>query len=235
MKRPRIGIPPYFNYQIGEEYMPEGYLRAADCLNADLVTLHYDIPLGHMPALVKTLDGLILSGGVDVDPRRYGQEPTPQCGRINPDRDNMEFALIQEALSCQLPILAICRGMQILNVVLGGTLHQDIPTDFPSAAHEQQNGRHSLSHEVNLVPGGRLAEIYEGQEKLLTNSFHHQAVDRLAEGLIPEAYAQEGFIEAYRGPGSQWILGVQWHPEVSFKVDPPSRRIFTRFSRELQS
>ena len=233
MKRPRIGIPPYFNYETGEEYMPEGYLRAADCLNGNLVTLHYDMPLGHLPALVKTLDGIILSGGVDVDPRLYGQEPSPRCGRIDSHRDRMEQALLSEALGTRIPILAICRGMQFLNVILGGTLYQDIPTVFPGANHSQKNGRHSLSHEVTLTPGSLLSEIYEGAGRLMTNSFHHQAVDRLGEGLIPEAYAEEGFLEAYHSSGDQWILGVQWHPEVSFKLDAPSRKIFHRFAKEL--
>ena len=233
MSRPRIGIPPYFSYDRGEEYMPEGYLRAVDYLNADLVTLHYDTPLSHLPALVKTLDGLILSGGVDVDPRLYGQEPTPRCGPLDPVRDRMEMALLREVLGSRLPILAICRGMQILNVALGGTLVQDIPTRFPGADHEQKNGRHSLSHDVRLLPGGTLARIYGGAETLMTNSFHHQAVDRLAEGLLPEALAAEGFPEAYRGAGGQWILGVQWHPEVSFKVEANSRRIIASFLQAL--
>ena len=233
MSRPRIGIPPYFSYDRGEEYMPEGYLRAVDCLNADLVTLHYDTPLSNLPALVKTLDGLILSGGVDVDPRLYGQEPTPRCGPLDPVRDRMEMALLREVLGSRLPILAICRGMQILNVALGGTLVQDIPTRFPGADHDQKNGRHSLSHSVRLLPGGMLARIYGGAETLMTNSFHHQAVDQLAKGLLPEALAAEGFPEAYRGAGGQWILGVQWHPEVSFKVEANSRRIFASFLQAL--
>ena len=234
MKRPRIGIPPYYNYEDRTEYMPEGYLRAAECLNAELVTLHYDIPEGHLPPLVKTLDGLILSGGVDVEPRLYGQEPIPQCGRINPVRDRLEYILLQEALGTRLPILAICRGIQVLNVFMGGTLYQDIPTAFPGSCHQQTSGRQTLSHEVRLAEGGMLSGLYGGAEKLLTNSFHHQAVDRLADGLRPEAWAQEGFIEACSGAGSQWILAVQWHPEVSLMTDLPSRRIFSLYARALQ-
>ena len=233
MAKPRIGITPYFDYEKNEEYMPEGYIRAAELLNGELVTLHYDTPAPSFPSLVRSLDGIILSGGVDVNPRLYGQDPLPGLGRVDPDRDRMEMALLGEALGSDLPILAICRGMQVLNVALGGTLVQDIPTRFPGADHRQKNGRQSLSHDVSLVPGGILCALYGGAEKLRTNSFHHQAVDRPGRGLIPEAWAAEGFPEAYRAGGPQWMLGVQWHPEVSLKADESSRRIFTLFLQAL--
>lgn len=233
MKKPRIGIPPYFNYDSGEEYMPEGYLRAVECVHGELVTIHYDTPPEDIPALAGSLDGLILSGGVDVDPRCYGQEPSPRCGRINPIRDRLELTLLQNVLGTSLPILAICRGIQILNVAMGGTLIQDIPSAFPGAVHEQQNGRLAMSHRVRLVPGGFLSGLFSGADTLLTNSFHHQAVDSLAEGLLPEAYAEEGFLEACRGKGPQWILGVQWHPEITQKTDPASLEIFNAFGRAI--
>ena len=233
MNKPRIGIPPYFNYDSGEEYMPEGYLRAAECVRGELVTIHYDTPLEEIPALARSLDGLILSGGVDVDPHCYGQEPSPLCGRINPVRDRLELVLLKEVLGSSLPILAICRGIQILNVAMGGTLIQDIPSAFPGAVHEQRNGRLSMSHRVRLAPGGFLSGLCGGADSLLTNSFHHQAVDRLAEGLRPEAWAEEGFLEACRGEGAQWILGVQWHPEITQKTDPASLEIFKAFGRAI--
>ncbi len=234
MKKPRIGIPPYYNYDSGEEYMPEGYLRAVDYLEAELVTMHYDLPEDRLPSLAGSLDGVILSGGVDVDPRFYGQEPIPQCGRINPVRDRMESILLRETLGTRKPILAICRGIQVLNVMMGGSLYQDIPTAFPGSCHQQEGGRHELSHEVRLVPGGLLSAAYDGADTLLTNSFHHQAIDRMAEGLTTEARAAEGFAEACRGTGDQWILGVQWHPEVSLQVDPPSVKIFELYARALK-
>lgn len=229
MAGPRIGIPPYYNYESNEEYMPEGYLRAVELLNGELVVLHYDTSPASVPSLVRSLDGLILSGGVDVDPRLYGQEPEPGLGRVNPVRDRLEMALLGEALGSDLPILAICRGIQVLNVALGGTLIQDIPSRFPGSVHQQQSGRQTLSHDVTLAPGGILSGIYGGADKLRTNSFHHQAVDRPGRGVIPEAYAAEGFTEALSVSGPQWILGVQWHPEVSLCVDEASRLIFTRF------
>ena len=132
-----------------------------------------------------------------------------------------------------MPILAICRGMQLANVVMGGSLYQDLPSAFPGSAHEQAAPRQALSHDVRLVPGTPLAGLFPGQETLLTNSFHHQAIRRLAPGLTVNAWADEGFPEAVTGEGPGFLLGVQWHPEVSFRTDASSRRVVAYFAEAV--
>ena len=233
MQKPRIGISPYFNYTTLEEYMPEGYIRAAEYLNSEMVVLHYDLTPAELNGIVAGLDGIIFSGGADVHPQLYHREVEPECGRTDPARDAMEKAAFELASARNLPMLGICRGLQLINALLGGTLVQDIPTAYPGAQHEQQGARHDMCHEVTLIPGTPLGELFEGQEKLMTNSFHHQCVKELAPGLVVNAVAAEGFPEAFTAMNGRPILCVQWHPEVSFKGDEASRKVFDLFRTML--
>jgi putative glutamine amidotransferase len=174
-------------------------------------------PLGDPAALgplLDRVDGLVLTGGEDVDPARYGTQPHPALGVLNADRDATELALVAEARSRRLPTLAICRGIQLLNVALGGTLVQDIPSERPSAIeHDSAQARDARVHEVSVEPGSRLAAAL-GDTCVRANSFHHQALDRVADGLRVTARASDGLIEGVEWSGEEWwALGVQWHPE----------------------
>ncbi|MBI2323146.1 MAG: gamma-glutamyl-gamma-aminobutyrate hydrolase family protein, partial [Chloroflexi bacterium] len=142
--------------------------------------------------LYERLDGLLLTGGPDVHPRHYGEEGRPACGRIDEPLDRVELALLRWALADDLPALGICRGMQLLNVVCGGTLYQDLPTEYPGALdHRPAEGRAGLVHELRIVPGTRLADLL-GATALRTNSTHHQAAKEIAPGLVVSAHAEDG-------------------------------------------
>lgn len=234
MRKPLIGVVPYYSDKNGGEYMPGGYFRGVEAMGGEIMAVHYDTPAEDLPGLAGKLDALIFSGGVDVDPKHFGQEKEPACGSVNPVRDELELRLFELAFGRRLPMLGICRGIQLINVAMGGTLIQDIPTRFPGSQHQQEAERLALWHRVKLAEGTPIAELYEGQKELLTNSFHHQAIDQTAPGLLVNAWAAEGFPEAVTGEGNMPILGVQWHPEVSFQTDAASVRIFQLFDRMIQ-
>lgn len=228
--RPRIGVTPYFNYETNEEYVPEGYFRAVEHVGGEFVLIHYNTDLSLIDEIVETLDGIIFAGGPDIDPVLYGQDVDPDCGRINRLRDDLELKLFESAAKRKLPVLGICRGIQLLNVAMGGTLIQHVPGRFEGSLHQQNAKRLELWHDVSVLPGTPLAGIYGDNAKVRTNSFHHQAILDLAEGLCVNAVVDEGFVEAVSGTGEQFILGVQWHPEVSYNVDANSRKVFDLFN-----
>jgi putative glutamine amidotransferase len=154
---------------------------------------------------VARLDGLVIAGGPDVDPARYGAERSVRTGPPAPRRDAWELALIRAALTAGTPLLGICRGMQLLNVALGGTLVQHLDGHVPQVG---VFGHHT----VRPVPGSRYAGI--APEEMSVPTYHHQAVDRLGKGLLASAHTADGTVEAVELPGSSWVLGVQWHPEM---------------------
>ena len=184
--------------------------------------------------LVGMAHGLVLTGGEDVDPARYGQEPHPQLGSVSPERDRMEFAALAAALERRIPVLAICRGIQVLNVAMGGTLFQDIPSQLGGdILHEQTAPVGDRWHHATVQEGSGLAEIF-GVRELFINSFHHQAIDRLAPGLRAVAWAEDGVVEGVEGSEHPWLYGVQWHPERGEAAAPadardPDRRLFWAF------
>lgn len=169
------------------------------------------------PELLARLDALVLSGGVDVDPALYGAEPHPKLGPLVRERDEFELALVREALARDLPLLAICRGHQVLNVACGGTLVQDIPSVLPGAgAHDKRGRPDRRVHVVTLQPGTRLRAVL-ARDQVQVNSFHHQAIDRLGTGLHVNALAPDGLIEGVELPERRFALGVQWHPEAFWR------------------
>lgn len=179
--------------------------------------------------LYQRLDGLLLTGGPDVHPRLYGEEVRPACGRIDEPLDVVELTLLRWALDDDLPFLGICRGMQMLNVVCGGTLYQDLPTEYPGALdHRPDDGRDALVHELRVEPGTRLAEVL-GTTHLRVNSIHHQAARVVAPGLVVSAWAEDGVIEGLEHPGKSFALGVQCHPEELYREHPPMARLFRAF------
>ncbi|WP_316774647.1 gamma-glutamyl-gamma-aminobutyrate hydrolase family protein [Streptomyces sasae] len=210
--RPLIGVSTYLEagtrwgvWELEAALLPAGYPRLVQRAGGLAAMLPPDAP-EHAAATVARLDGLVIAGGPDVEPVRYGAEADPRTGRPDRPRDAWELALIDAALTAGIPLLGICRGMQLLNVALGGTLvqhidgHADVPGVF---------GR----HEVKPVPGTRYAETVP--EAASVPTFHHQAVDRLGDGLAPSAYASDGTVEAIELPAERgWVLGVQWHPEM---------------------
>lgn len=180
------------------------------------------------------LDGVFVTGGVDVDPSRYGEAKTPLCGTTDPDRDAVELFLLKYAMRHELPVLAVCRGIQILNVLGGGTLYQDVTAMVPAALkHDyfptpEQPSRKYLAHDITVKAGSKLGAIL-GDAVVPVNSMHHQAIKDLAPGLAPTAFAPDGIIEGVEGTGDQYVIAVQWHPEELTDTQPGMKRLFTTF------
>jgi putative glutamine amidotransferase len=175
--------------------------------------------------LLDHVGGLVLTGGADIDPGLYGEDRHPELGPVFRQRDEFEIALCREALRRDLPVLAICRGHQVLNVATGGTLVQDIPSQVAGAgAHDPDVERWETCHDVRILPATRLREIL-GTENVAVNSFHHQAVKQLGEGLVVSAHSPDGVVEGIEMPreARRFVVGVQWHPE-SFWDHPPGFR-----------
>jgi putative glutamine amidotransferase len=170
-------------------------------------------PTGDPAAVAGRLDGLILAGGGDVDPARYGEPPHESTGYIRTFRDDAEFGLVNAALAAGLPLLGICRGMQVLNVALGGTLHQHLPDELGHTAHSPAPGRYGTLP-VRLTPGSRLAEIFDAEHLADPAHYHHQAIDALGRGLTATARTDDGVIEGVELDGHPFCVAVQWHPET---------------------
>lgn len=215
MSRPLIGITTYHRETAGRSRftLPSAYvdaLRAAEGL-AVLVTPGDAEP----EELLARLDGLVLSGGGDLDPASYGRDGHARTYGVSAERDLFELALLRGALERGLPTLAICRGMQILNVALGGDLHVHLPDVVGEAVAHRSSQTEATLHAVRVAAGSRLAERLGAAELGAVPSWHHQAIDRLGAGLRPVAWAPDDVIEAVELPGEAQILAVQWHPELA--------------------
>jgi len=168
-------------------------------------------------AVVSSCAGLLLTGGADVAPERYGEARHSTVTDVDPARDEYEIALVRAALAAGLPLLAICRGLQVMNVAAGGSLVQDIPSQFgTSVRHQVANPKDAIAHDIVVSPGSRLAELMGtavARGRLPVNSRHHQAVQRVADGFVVTADAPDGVVEALELPQARFCVGVQWHPE----------------------
>ena len=186
---------------------------------------------------VDTVAGLLITGGEDVDPAHFGQAPHPAAGRPHAARDACELALSRVACERRIPTLAICRGAQVLNVALGGTLVQDIPSQRPLAAgHDLSDRRCERVHPASIDAGSRLADIV-GATRISVNSSHHQAIDRVADSLRVTACCDDGIVEALepREPG-WWMVAVQWHPEeLTETAEDWDRRLFAAFAEAVRA
>jgi putative glutamine amidotransferase len=186
-------------------------------------------------AILDSVSGLVLTGGEDVDPARYGEKRHEKVRSVNAARDATEAALIEAAKARGKPVLAICRGIQILNVALGGTLVQDISSQWDTKiAHDEDLPRDSRSHEISVEPGSLIAKAV-GTERLTVNSFHHQSVKRVADGMRVTARAPDGIIEGLESTDDDWwVMAVQWHPEeMTESPEPWDRGLFKAFAQQI--
>jgi putative glutamine amidotransferase len=205
--------------------VPEAYVAALRRAGgrALLVAPGDDTP----PAdLLAPFDGLLLMGGGDVDPRRYGAEAHPALYGIDRERDEVELMLARWAVENRVPTLAICRGHQVVNVALGGTLHQHLPEMPGLLPHGAPVRDESVNHDVQLAAGSRVAKA-SGTDVVRGTSHHHQAVDRLGEGLVATGWSSDGIVEAVeRDSSDAWVVAVQWHPEHTAATDPAQQGLF---------
>lgn len=180
-------------------------------------------------ALLKMCSGLLMTGGQDINPRLYGQSASSRCGEICPERDAMEPHLFNEALKHDKPVLGICRGLQMINVVLGGTLYQDLPSQTNSNINHRMKPPYDREcHRVNLVQGTALHRLLQVEIMGVTSN-HHQGIDKLGEGLEVMAASEDGIIEAVSLPEKKFVWAVQWHPEYDYLKNVFSKKIFQAF------
>lgn len=181
-------------------------------------------------SILAVCDGLLLTGGGDVHPARYGARPSPHLGAVSLERDALEWRALDIALTRGMPVLGICRGLQVLNVFLGGTLYQDLESEVP-APHGQSRGWGDAAHAVTVAEDSLLGRIVAAPT-LRSNSYHHQAVRTLAPGLRAVAHSEDGLIEAIEAAEPGWVVAVQWHPErraAEAPADDPDHRLFAAF------
>lgn len=233
MTAPMIGVTTYRThnrYGHPQICLSEAYVASL----AQAGALPVLVPLGlsepALDELVSRLDGMLFSGGGDVEPERYGSQPHPLVDNVDLDRDRVELHLLQKVLAAGQPFLGICRGLQVINIGLGGTLYEDILDQKPgSLRHSTPDDlpRYHLAHPVRLESNSQLSKILAHPE-IQVNSQHHQGIRLLANDLKPTAYAPDGIIEAFEIPSFRYGLAVQWHPEW-LQEHPPMRALFCSF------
>jgi putative glutamine amidotransferase len=223
-RHPLIGMTTYGRGTDDRFRLPADYVDAVRRAGGVPVLIP---PGGRVDQLVEELDGWILSGGGDIDPGLYDGVPHATIERVDAERDASEIELAKLVVERDLPALFICRGAQVLNVALGGTLVEHLPDEVGDVIqHRAEGGTGSYPrHAVAVEPGSRLAAIM-GSDRAEPASWHHQAVRRLAPGLTLTARAEDGTIEAFEKPDRQWLIAVQWHPEVTAGEDPTQQRLF---------
>lgn len=230
--KPVIGIVCGFDaeHKQGRYYVNRPYIRAVAAAGGIPVLIAETYDAEALSAVFALVDGIVLPGGVDVDPARYGQQRHPNLGQVVPEWDALDVTAAELALARDVPLLGICRGMQVLNVAAGGTLIQDIPAQVAGAlAHSQEEDRSRATHDVTIAPKTKLAEIFGAEAPAHTvgvNSFHHQAVQDVAPGFIVTALAKDNIIEAIESTRHRFALGVQWHPEAMTETEPIQAQLF---------
>lgn len=241
-KRPLIGVPTgreksqrFFGLPL--YIMNQTYIRVLESLGALPVMIPLQMSEATLYGIFQRLDGLFLPGGEDLDPSTYGAERHPQLGAPDRERDRTELHLTRWALESGMPVLGICRGIQVINVVCGGTLYQDLHSQRPDLdKHDYfppNFERFRISHQVAIEPDSRLAQtLGTGHE---VNSMHHQGIERLGQGLRTVAWAEDGLPEAVELPTLPFVVGVQWHPEELATTDQLSSSLFYEFIRAAGS
>lgn len=233
---PMIGVSGSINAQETELFLMRSYSSALTAAGAVPVLLSPDMNDGMLDECLERLDGLLLAGGNDMAPELFGELPIPQLGEVNPLRDDFEMRIIPKAFALGMPILGICRGIQSLNAAMGGTLWQDLPSQYRTKnqsspiAHSQTRPGIYTSHSVDVKKDSLLYTLC-GAESIRVNSFHHQAVCKAAPGFVETAHAPDGVTEAIEHPSHPFCLGVQWHPERYYDRAADAMQLFSAFAQ----
>ena len=230
-KKPVILLTPYFNTERDEPYMRPAFLKAVRSAGGNHVIIPIALTETDLAQLLEGADAVLFTGGPDVHPFFFGEETQAHCGNVCLRRDELELALLRLAMEAKKPILGVCRGVQILNIGLGGDIYQDIPSQFKEEfpiAHTQPFAYDIPSHTVSVTPGTLLARIAQNSV-IKVNSMHHQAVRRVAPGLTASGHAPGGLVECVEKPDYPFFIGVQWHPEYLWEQDKAAERLFGMF------
>ena len=226
--KPRIGLLAEINEE-GYTGAKNSYSTAIEAAGGIPFILPYTENEETLADYAAAMDGFVFTGGADIDPKYYGEEIKEACGKIFPMRDTFEARMFEKIKDTKKPILAICRGMQVINVFLGGTLYQDINTEYETnLAHRQTAPRTEPWHDILVSEETKLSALI-GKSRMIGNSFHHQAVKSLAKGLTCTAKAEDGIIEAYTADNYPYLAAYQWHPERLSGFDKDNHTLFTDF------
>lgn len=234
--RPIIGIPCFTAKRAGTQRPIYGnnqaYVRAVERAGGVPVLIPPLPDESSLRAICDRLDGLLLTGGEDITPDLYGEQPIPECGASDRQRDELEIAFARWALDTDIPLLGICRGMQLLNIARGGSLYQDLGTQQPQTRQHAQvrHPRSHRAHDIRILPDSRLAAILDTTRHSV-NSLHHQAVNRVGDGVRIVAWSPDDVAEAMELPAYSFALAVQYHPEELESTDEASQRLFSAFVR----
>ncbi len=235
MKNPVIGITSDYDEINGQNsfFIKESYFTAVEDSGGIPILLCPTKNESSQSRFIDLIDGLLISGGgFDIDPKLYGEEPHPKLGKIQPDRTEFEIKLFKSAVEKRMPVFGICGGHQLINVYFGGTLYQDIPSQYSDKINHKQSTPSDIPyHKIEIHPSTRLSRI-AGINSTMVNSTHHQSVKKIGSGLKISAVAEDGVIEAIESNGDGFIVGVQWHPERIYNKDSCSKNIFTEFIKE---
>lgn len=233
-RKPIVGVMPLWDEEKESLWMLPGYLDGIVEAGALPIIFPFASDETKLRQLMSMCDGFLFTGGQDVSPSLYREEPLDGLVHCCDKRDAMETTALKIALEADKPVLGICRGIQLINVCLGGTLYQDIPSQYPSGTNHHGTMPYDRPvHEVAVLRNTPLYELLR-KKTIGVNSYHHQAIKNLAPPLKAMATSEDGIIEAVYMPGKRYLWAVQWHPEFSYKVDEPSRKIFRSFVKSME-
>ncbi len=231
MGRPVIGVTPGYDYDNKTTYIKHGYCEGLNESGAISLLIPAVSDEKILDEVFENLDGILLSGGPDIDARLYNEENLPFNDCISPVRDNLEIYLAKKALASGKPVLGICRGIQIMNVAAGGTLYQDICAQMTSNTvlkHSQQAPKWHPTHDIKISEGSKVWKMF-GKPVLSVNTFHHQAVKDVAAGFVVTSNSSDGVIESIEHTAHPFAVGVQWHPELMWENYPEQLNLFKLF------
>ncbi|AKG34981.1 gamma-glutamyl-gamma-aminobutyrate hydrolase family protein [Paenibacillus durus] len=235
MERPMIGILPLYDKDKESYWMLPGYMKGIEDAGGIPFMLPLTSDIEIITKIANRFDGFLFTGGHDVNPEIYGENVEEVCGEMCKERDDMETALFKQVVDLDKPAFGICRGIQLFNALLGGTLYQDIPTQLRSEVEHKQVPPYTKPvHNVYIEKGNPLYHIIQ-TESLKVNSYHHQGIKQLSEQLLSVAEAEDGLIEAVIMPQKKFIFAVQWHPEFNYKLDDYNFRLFEEFVRSCEN
>lgn len=227
--KPVIGLIPLYDDEKESYWMLPGYMKALEEAGAFPIMLPLTTDKEELEKGLELVDGILFTGGHDVDPSEYKEAKSPECGISCADRDEMEGYLLDRCLEENIPLLGICRGIQFINAHLGGSLYQDLETEYEcKVEHHMVPPYDVAAHKVHIIKDTLLEEII-GAEEIEVNSYHHQAIKRLSDKVTKMAVSEDGLVEAIAVNNQNFALAIQWHPEFSYKVNEDSRKLIRAF------